>query len=116
LDWERYKVLVSEYDLIFEYGKRISDALVGKTPATPHHSYASEIFIKLLAHCATLRSISPDPDRQKEKELWDLPSAAAVARCAIESFDAMAYIAARHASEEEKQLRLLLWELHDANR
>ena len=116
ISWDRYKNVVKEFDLIFDYAKQLSDALVGEVPPTPQHRYAAELFIKLLAHCATLRGISPDPTRQKTSELWDLPSVAAIARCVIESFDAMAYIASRHSESEEKEFRVLLWELHDSNR
>lgn len=116
ISWDTYKAVVEEFDLIFDYAKQLSDSLVGKVAPTPQHRYAADLFIKLLAHCVTLRSISPDPKRQKTAELWDLPSVAAIARCAIESFDAMAYIAAKHCEPEEREFRVLLWELHDSNR
>src|SRR5256885_13807621 len=107
IGWEKYRSIVEEFDLIFDYAKQLSDALVGEVPPTPQHRYAAELFVKLLAHCVTIRSISPDPRRQKPSELWDLPSVAAIARCAIESFDAMAYIAARNSGAEEKEFRIL---------
>lgn len=116
ISWDAYKRCVEDFDLIFNYAKKLSDSLVGEVPPSPQHRYAADLFIKLLAHCVTLRSISPDPERQKTAELWDLPSVAAIARCVVESFDAMAYIAAKRCESDEKEFRVLLWELHDSNR
>lgn len=116
MEWNRYRSIVEEFDLILAHAKAAMEAIVGMRPGSDQERYAAEIFVKLLAHCVTLRSLSPDPSRQREKELWDLPSAAAIARCIVETFDAMAYVAARSAPAVEREFRVLLWELHDSNR
>lgn len=116
MEWSRYSTLVTEYDAIFSSAKTLSDGLKGLVPTTPHQGYAEQIFVKLLAHSITLRQLSPDPERKKSGELWDLASVSAIARSIVETYDALAYIALGEASLEERQFRILLWELHDANR
>lgn len=116
MEWSKYSAIITEYDQILDHGKTFSSLLEGKTPAEEHESYGEQIFTKLLAHCVTLRLLSPDPDRETPRQLWDLASVSAIARSAIETYDAFAYIALGNVSPEEREFRILLWELHDTNR
>ena len=116
MEWSRYTALVAEYDAISSSAQAVSAELVGLVPTTPHRGYSEQIFVKLLAHSISLRQLSPDPDRKTSGELWDLASVSAIARSIVETYDALAYMALGEASLEERQFRILLWELHDSNR
>ena len=116
MSWGRYKAVIAEFDVLLEHSNALDQALAGRTPPDQNLSYVGEIYVKLLAHCVTLRSIAPDAERKREKELWDLGSLSAIARCVIETYDALSYIAARNLQDQEKAFRVLLWELHDKNR
>ena len=116
MEWPRYAAIVAEYDSLLSYAKEASASLIGLTPPTSHQGYGEQIFVKLLAHCITLRQLSPDPERANPKELWDLASVSAIARSIIETHDALMYVALGAITLEERQFRILLWELHDSNR
>lgn len=112
----RYNELVAEFDAAGDYASNVSRALVGLSPLEQHRMYAEQIFVKLLAHCITLRRLSPAPDGALQAELWDLSSSSVVARAAIEAFDALAYVALQPVDPAQREFRILLWELHDSNR
>lgn len=116
MDRERYKELVAEFDAAGDYASNVSHALIGLSPPEQHRMYAEQIFVKLLAHCITLRRLSPAADGSPNAELWDLSSSSVVARAAIEAFDALAYVALQPVEAAQREFRILLWELHDANR
>lgn len=116
MDWKRYTSVVAEYDAILSYAKEVSAALVGIVPSEQYRQYAEQIFVKMLAHCITLRLIAPDPARRTPAELWDLASLSAIARSIVETYDAMAYVALGEVEPDEREFRLLLWELHGASR
>lgn len=115
-EWTRYQKTVREFEAILEHAKAVSSSLVGTIPGEDHMSYGEQIFVKLLAHCVTMRRLAPDPYRRTPNELWDLPSMAAIARCAIEAHDAFLYIATGAITSEERDFRLRLWEFHDKTR
>lgn len=112
----RYKQIVEELEMFIKLGVQVSQRLVGTVPEHRHHSYADPIFTKLLCHAISLQRLSPQIDPQIEHELWDMPSACAVARCIIEAHDVLEYIALANVSEEERSFRLLVWKLHDQQR
>lgn len=114
--WNDYRAKVREFDAVLEHGKAASAAVSGLTLTAPHVSYGEQIFVKLLAHCVALRRLAPDPAQQSPRELWDLASMSAVARCVIEAHDAFEYIAGHAVPESERSFRIRLWELHDATR
>lgn len=116
MDWKRYASIVAEYDAVLSYARDTSAALVGIVPSERYKQYAEQILVKMLAHCITLRLLSPDPARLAPGELWDLASESAIARAIVETYDAMAYVALGEIEPEEREFRLLLWELHDASR
>ena len=115
-EWNKYRAAVREFEAILEHATAVSASLVGVTPDDRHLNYGEQIFVKLLAHCVTLRRLAPDPARNTPSQLWDLPSMSSIARCAIEAHDAFMYIALGNVSQEERAFRLLLWELHDKTR
>ncbi|RYX80151.1 hypothetical protein EON83_29840 [bacterium] len=102
--------------MFIELGTQVSQRLVGTEPQSPHHSYADPIFTKLLCHAISLHRLSPQFDPNQAHELWDMPSACAVARCIIEAHDVLEYIALADVPEEERSFRLLVWKLHDQQR
>jgi hypothetical protein len=114
--WSKYSSTVRDFDRVLEHAKAVSASLVGITPQDSSLSYGEQLFVKLLAHSITLRELAPDPSRKKSSELWDLPSMAAVARCAIETHDAFVYISLGDVEVEERSFRLSLWKLHDKSR
>ena len=114
--WNDYRSKLREFDAVLEHGKAVSAALAGVTLKTPQASYGEQIFMKLLAHCIALRRLAPDPAQAMPRELSDLPSMSAVARCVIEAHDAFEYVAGHAVSDSERSFRIRLWELHDATR
>jgi hypothetical protein len=116
VDDSRYKEITAEFGAATDYATSVSHALVGLFPAEEHQRYGEQIFVKLLAHCVTLQSLSPAVSPRSNSEFWDLSSASVVARAAVEAFDALAYIALQEVGPDQREFRILLWELHDANR
>lgn len=114
--WSDYRTKVREFDAVLEHGKAVSAVLNGLPLAAPHASYGAQIVVKLLGHGIALRRLTPDPLQPMPTEPWDLSSMAAVARCVIEAFDALEYIAGHAVTDEERGFRIRLWELHDATR
>jgi hypothetical protein len=114
--WKKYIKNVRDFDAILEHSKAISSDLVGGQVFERHLSYAEQIFVKMLGHCIVLRKLLPDPKQVIQNEVWDVPSLYAVARCAIEAFDAMEYIAIHEVTNSERDFRLRLWEFHDKTR
>jgi hypothetical protein len=113
---DRYKEIVSELEMFISVGMKVSQHLVGTAPDTPHQSYADPIFTKLLCHAISLHRLSPKLDASQAHELWDMPSACAIARCIIEAHDVLEYISFADISDEERSFRLLIWKLHDQQR
>ena len=111
---ERYQNVLREFDEMLSYGRTVSERLTGRKIPSRDVSYADAIYTKLLCHGISLRKLSPS--LSVESELWDMPSAAAVARSLIEAFDALAYIGTRSITESEREFRVLLWKLHDQQR
>lgn len=114
--WGDYRTLVREFDAVLEHGKAVAAAGAGEAPSVAHASYGEQIYVKLLAHCVALRRLAPEPLQPPPRETWDLPSMSALARCAIEAFDAFEYVAGHAVPDEERGFRIRLWELHDATR
>jgi hypothetical protein len=114
--WSDYRAKVREFDAVLEHGKAVAAALTGLPIASAHASYGAQIFVKLLSHGTALRRLAPDPGLQPPRDLWDLPSMSALARCLIEAHDAFEYVAGHQVTESERGFRIRLWELHDATR
>lgn len=111
---ERYQKILREFDALLTYGRAVSERLAGRKIPRSEVSYADAIYTKLLCHAISLRKLSPS--LSQDSELWDMPSAAVVARSLIDAFDALAYICIHSVSETERDFRILLWKLHDQQR
>lgn len=109
---KRYIELLTEYDAIVSEACSFSHGLTGKTVSEKHLSYAETIFTKLVCHALSLRRLSPTLQPTSPSELWDIGAACAIARSLVEAFDALAYIGFHKVSAPERQLRILVWELH----
>ena len=110
---DRYLRVLREYDELLEHAKAISARLVGRTLESNELLYADAIYTKLICHGISLRKLSPSLD---DGELWDVASASAVARALIEAYDALAYIVIHPVPPEDREFRMLLWDLHDQQR
>jgi hypothetical protein len=113
---ERYRAVLSEYDALIAHAASISQRLTGRPIDGEHMPYVDTIFTKLICHGISLRRLSPPTDVLRAGEMWDLPSACAVGRALIETYDAMGYIGAVNISPPEHEFRVLMWELHDQKR
>ena len=111
---ERYRDVLREFDSLLAHGRAVSERLTGRKIPRKEVSYADAIYTKLLCHAISLRKLSPS--FTQDSELWDVASAAAVARALIEAFDAFAYIGIHPITETEREFRILLWKLHDQQR
>ena len=114
--WGDYKARVREFDAVLEHAKAMSAALVGFVAPSAQAAYGGLIFIKLVAHCAALRSLAAESGDRTAKDLQDVPSMSALARCAVEAHDAFEYIAGHDVTDAERSFRIQLWELHDRAR
>lgn len=112
---DHYVAVVREYDAIANYACEMSTCLSGRRVVEKHLSYADTIFTKLVCHCVSLRRLVPT-FRAGTTELWDIGAICAIARTLIEAFDALAYIGLHPISPEERELRVLVWELHGQER
>lgn len=113
---ERYAKILNEFETFLRVGTEVSNRLVGTTNAESHLGYADSIFTKLLCHAISLHRLSPQVNLKTDHELWDLPSACALARCLIEAYDVLGYMVFSNISPEEREFRILLWRLHDQQR
>ena len=113
---DRYQDIRAEFDLLVTHGTQIANSLAGKDAPHDREFYADRVFSKLLCHAITLRRISPIALGSGPTELWDISSAAAVARALIESFDALSYVALEDVAQQEREFRILLWKLHAEER
>ncbi|KWC80578.1 hypothetical protein [Burkholderia cepacia] len=113
---EKYKEILAEFDTLISHSHAICNRLTGRPIDGLHLAYVDTIYTKLVCHGISLRRLSPTLDARVPQELWDLPSACAVARSLIEAYDALAYIGAPDISAAERDFRILLWDAHDQAR
>lgn len=119
MDNSRYKSIRSEFDLLLNWGVKLSNALANKKAPLDRDYYADRVFSKLLCHAITLRRIIPTglaPEQEGNTELWDISSACAITRALIESFDALFYISIEEIADPEREFRVMLWDLHSEER
>ncbi|PMS17514.1 hypothetical protein C0Z16_36565 [Paraburkholderia rhynchosiae] len=109
----RYTAILAEYDLILGEARGFSGRLTGRQVVDEHLKLAEIIFTKMVCHAISLRRISPTLQNGSNPELWDIGAACAIARTLVESFDALGYIALQPVTDPEREMRILLWELHD---
>ncbi|MCQ8119860.1 hypothetical protein, partial [Methylomonas rosea] len=113
---KRYEEALTDLRLLILYAHSVSASIQGKEAADDQQYYASIIFSKIVSHAITLirsvpKSLSISAD--SGAELWDLSSAACLARAILETNDALAYMADRIDEPEQLLLRIRIWELHD---
>jgi len=113
---EKYKETLAGFDALLGHAHALCSRLTGRPIDGLHLAYVDTIYTKLICHGISLRRLSPTLDVRIPQELWDLPSACAVARSLIEAYDALAYIGTRDISAAERDFRILLWDAHDQAR
>ena len=116
MESDRYEKILADLEILISVGSAVSDRLVGTMPKDVHQSYADPIFTKLLSHAISLYNLSPKLSGEASSQLWDMPSACAIARCIIEAHDVLEYISFAAISDEERSFRVLIWKLHDQQR
>lgn len=115
----RYRDLCAELDHLISHGHAISRAMSGKLIENQRQEYGDPLYGKLLAHAATVRRLLPSglkPRTAGAVEVWDISSICTLARALIETYDALAYLAVEPVDTQERQFRVLLWNLHDQER
>ena len=112
----KYEEILSELEMFISIGTSVSNRLVGTTTNDMHQSYADPIFSKLICHAISLHKLSPQIKKFNSTQIWDVPSACAVARCIIDAYDVLEYIALVNTEELERSFRLLVWRTHDQQR
>jgi len=113
---EKYLELLRDYDLLLNYSRVVCDSFEGRELPDAGIEYSTVVFRKLVLHAISLRALSPTLSPGPDGELWDLSSACCVARALIETFDALSYIALNDITPQERQLRVLLWEVNGSHR
>ena len=116
MEVDRYGEILAELEMFISVGAAVSQRLVGTTTEQAHQSYADPIFTKLLCHAISLKRLSPPLSMEESTQLWDMPSACAIARCLIEAHDVLGYISLSQVSDDERSFRALVWNLHDQQR
>ncbi len=111
--WEDYRAKLREFDAVLEHAKAVGAVMTGMVARSSHGRYGAQVFVKLLSHCIALRALAADTNRRSPRELLDVPSMSALARCVVEAHDAFEYVAGHNVTPAERTFRLQLWELHD---
>lgn len=114
-NWPTYHRARRQLDAIVDHGRAISDAVVGEELEHGPRNYVEQLYVKLLSHCITLQNILP-PVSQNKTHLWDISSAASIARCAIEAHTCIYFISSPTISDEESVFRVALWDFVDTCR
>lgn len=112
---ERYFEKYEEFKTLLDVALSIWHAIPALTKGDVGQNYANIIFTKIIGHALSLNKLLPASE-EREDYTWDLSSCAALARCIIESFDALAYIAIHDMDLVEREFRFLLWRAHDYSR
>lgn len=111
-----YKDVLCDLKMFIDVGCAVSQRLVGTIPEKRHHFFADTIFTKILCHAMSLYKISPKLGEEGKCELWDLSSVCAISRCIIEVYDVFGYMVFENISDNERELRIDVWELHAIHR
>lgn len=77
--------------------------------------YCQALIDKLLSHAVSLANLLPS-DMPGRGSSWDLSSISVLARCILEAYEALAYIAFHKITSEERRFRISLWKAHDLDR
>ncbi|WP_422085440.1 hypothetical protein [Variovorax sp.] len=112
----RYARILGQLDTLIEYSRELARRFNGIVPETKAQVNAAPIFIKQVCHAISLRRLMPAQIDGGPRELWDAGSVCALARCVIDAYDALAYFALDAVTEEERDFRELLSDLHDQER
>lgn len=115
MDESRYKEILNSFDGLVSYATTISHELTGIETNDDRLLYATVIFSKLVCHAHSLRKIAPNLE-PNQTELWDISSTSAIARCLIETYEALSYISINDVTVDVRDFRIKLWKLHDQQR
>lgn len=113
---ERYRDTYDEFASLLDYAVQLIEAQAGFTPQDNRYFYAERIFSKLVCHAITLKQLSPSPIPQGRAEFWDISSSYAIARTLIETYEALAYVSLDEVPTDEREFRILLWQVHAEER
>ncbi len=115
----RYTEMRDDLRTVLDQCKIVSGILALQNSATLREHHAKLIFTKLFGHGITLYRLSPQGNLLSDPEaaeFWDVSSIFCVCRALVEAFDALAYLSIEAITEEERDFRVLLWQLHAADR
>lgn len=111
----RYFARLDEFGQMMKAAWAVSEVLAKTEAETVAQTYAGTLFMKLVAHGASLTRLLPT--REPTPGLvWDLSSIAAISRCMMDAFHTLAYLCFDEISEDEQTFRIKLLALHDADR
>lgn len=111
-----YKRVMGHLDALIAFSIALDLRFNGEVALGSSQQYAVPIFVKQTCHAISLRKLLPDQFEGTDAELWDFGSTCALARCVIDAYDALAYFALDQVTEQERNFRELLSELHDQER
>jgi hypothetical protein len=115
----RYIKMRSDLRSVLDHCAIVSNTLALHSSATDRERNAKLIFSKLVGHGISLYRLSPTgmvPSDPGATEFWDVSSTFCICRALVEAFDALAYVAIEAVSDEERDFRVLLWQLHAEDR
>ena len=111
-DPKKLEEAFNELDRLLEVAHRISRAASG-SKVDAHIATAGAAFLKLTLHGTSVKAILPALRREA---LWDIPSVAALARCAIESYEVLRDVGVEPKTLATAEFRLLCRRLHGTHR
>jgi Family of unknown function (DUF5677) len=115
----RYTEMRGDLRSVLDHCAIVSTTLANHSSATVREHNAKLIFSKLVGHGISLYRLSPTgivPSDPGATEFWDVSSTFCICRALVEAFDALAYVAIEAVSDEERDFRVLLWQLHAEDR
>ncbi len=115
----RYTEMRNDLRAVLDQCAIVSNTLALHSSATDREHNAKLIFFKIVGHGVSLYRLSPTgivPSDPGATEFWDVSSTFCVCRALVEAFDALAYVAIEAVSDEERDFRVLLWQLHAEDR
>lgn len=116
---QAYIESIDELNTLVTFAHAISNQLMGKKLDNEATYYASVIFTKIVAQGITLTRIIPKglhTANNSNVELWDISSICCITRSILEAHDTLAYIAIHPNTENIRNFRIKVWELHDLER
>lgn len=110
----KYERTLQEFEALTRHACWLSSQTSGQPVDCWAVVEASHIFAKLCMHGLSISLLAPSGNRPVE--IWDLSSICALARCLVDAYSAMHYVAVDPVDDRERTFRRRLWVFHSEER